>query len=368
MLAGCAGKLNPNTLASGLDDYPRSSSPGPEERHADLVAWLAAASRALGRVATALGDAEGAAPHQQREAALLRSLEDVHWDDVDGAYYDVGMHSELGAFRDLAVIRCASARDQHDGVDFAVAPEQLQQGGAGLCPSHHPRYLWPVGDGAGNILMRPTYVESDADRSVQFVRRVGVVNIFPLLLRLLPPDSPRLPRMLDLLADEDKLWSRHGMRSLGKIDRFYQRPNAPGCATSNRAPQCSSSSPSAYGLAAGTRRTGAGTCGCRSTTSPCSRCSTTPTARRRRPRQPSARRNSTPSCGTSAISFAAHVFAADAFGQLCRTNLLKTVLGSYHKTGFFWEQYDDRSGDGLRSHPFTGWTALVVNIMGERFD
>ena len=77
MLAGCAGKLNPNTLASGLDDYPRSSSPGPEERHADLVAWLAAASRALGRVATALGDAEGAAPHQQREAALLRSLEDV---------------------------------------------------------------------------------------------------------------------------------------------------------------------------------------------------------------------------------------------------------------------------------------------------
>ena len=76
----------------------------------------------------------------------------------------------------------------------------------------------------------------------------------------------------------------------------------------------------------------------------------------------------------SELRYLSHLFRctrlcfADALGIVCRTNLLKTVLGSYHKTGFFWEQYDDRSGDGLRSHPFTGWTALVVNIMGERFD
>jgi mannosyl-oligosaccharide glucosidase len=150
--------------------------------------------------------------------SLLQALDDVHWDDRDGAYYDVGMHSEQGAFRNLAVIRCASSRDQNDAIDEAVAPELLQQGARDLCPSHHPRFLWPVGDGAGNILTRPTYIESDADKSVQFVRRVGVVNIFPMLLRLLPEDSPRLPRMLDLLADKSKLWSAHGMRSLGKTD------------------------------------------------------------------------------------------------------------------------------------------------------
>ena len=167
------GKLNPNTLASGLDDYPRSSTPGPEERHADLVAWLAAASGALGRISTALGDAKGAAVHLEREASLLGALDDVHWDDRDGAYYDVGMHSEQGEFRDLAVIRCASAQNQNDGVDFAVAPELLQSGSRDLCPDHHPRFLWPVGDGAGNILTRPTYMES-SDKSVQFVKRASL--------------------------------------------------------------------------------------------------------------------------------------------------------------------------------------------------
>lgn len=58
--------------------------------------------------------------------------------------------------------------------------------------------------------------------------------------------------------------------------------------------------------------------------------------------------------------------AASAYRRL-RQNLLDTVLGQYHSTGFFWEQYDDRTGKGLRGHPFTGWTALVVNIMAEKY-
>jgi mannosyl-oligosaccharide glucosidase len=70
-------KLNPNTLASGLDDYPRSSSPGRDERHVDLISWLAAGSGALGRIASTLGDAEGAKTHFEREAALLQTLDTV---------------------------------------------------------------------------------------------------------------------------------------------------------------------------------------------------------------------------------------------------------------------------------------------------
>ena len=50
-----------------------------------------------------------------------------------------------------------------------------------------------------------------------------------------------------------------------------------------------------------------------------------------------------------------------------RRNVLSTVLGQYAETGHFWEQYDDSTGAGMRGHPFTGWTALVVNIMSEKY-
>lgn len=50
-----------------------------------------------------------------------------------------------------------------------------------------------------------------------------------------------------------------------------------------------------------------------------------------------------------------------------RSNLLKTVLGEYQRTGYIWEHYDDRTGQGMRGRPFTGWSALVVNIMVEQY-
>ncbi len=43
------------------------------------------------------------------------------------------------------------------------------------------------------------------------------------------------------------------------------------------------------------------------------------------------------------------------------------VLGEWARTGSLWEHYDDRTGRGLRSHPFTGWTALILNIMAEQY-
>ena len=50
-----------------------------------------------------------------------------------------------------------------------------------------------------------------------------------------------------------------------------------------------------------------------------------------------------------------------------RNNIINIITINYNKTGFFWEQYDDETGEGIRGHPFTGWTALVVNIIAEKY-
>lgn len=50
-----------------------------------------------------------------------------------------------------------------------------------------------------------------------------------------------------------------------------------------------------------------------------------------------------------------------------RHNILRNVVQQYHTTGYLWENYRDESGRGQGSHPFTGWTALVVLIAGETY-
>lgn len=49
----------------------------------------------------------------------------------------------------------------------------------------------------------------------------GYISLFPFLVGLLSPDDPKLGKTLDLIGDEEHLFSEHGLRSLSKQDEFY---------------------------------------------------------------------------------------------------------------------------------------------------
>ena len=55
-----------------------------------------------------------------------------------------------------------------------------------------------------------------------FVENVnGYANLFPLLLRLLPANSPRLGPMLKQIADPQEFWTPFGLRSISTLSPYY---------------------------------------------------------------------------------------------------------------------------------------------------
>lgn len=144
----------------------------------------------------------------------------------------------------------------------------------------------------------------------------GYLSLFPFLLGLLPPDSAHLGAILDMLRDPEHLWSPYGLRSLSASHpQFGQGENywkGPIWIQMNY-------------LAL--------------------RALYTTYAAQPGPHQQRAQ---------------------EIYGEL-RRNVVDNVHKEYERTGYVWEQYDALSGEGRRSHPFTGWTSLVTLIISEKY-
>lgn len=300
---------------------PRLSQvPSADEHHADLAAWMAFSNGVLARVARVAGDTRGRVAHEKAAAEIFGRLDDLHWSEAHGGYLDVGLHAANGRFETQVVVRCGSAdratiRDV--GVPHAALsdPNHFQKGGP--CPADAPVYMFPLGNGRGGYAQREVFAPS-APPALQHVAHLGYASVFPLALRLLPADSPRLGRLLALVSDRKTLWSPHGLRSLSKADRFYGKENAPGDAPYWRGAVWV---PINYLALRGLKHYGEA---------------------------------EGPYRGR----------AADLYEAL-RGNLVRTILAEWKRTGTLWEHYDDRTGNGMRSSPFTGWTALVLKVLAE---
>ena len=68
-----------------------------------------------------------------------------------------------------------------------------------------------------------TYCDATIDdyEENKLVCHKGYISLFPFLTGLMDKDHPKLGAILDLIGNEDELWSEHGLRSLSKSSEFY---------------------------------------------------------------------------------------------------------------------------------------------------
>ncbi|KAI7907127.1 glycoside hydrolase [Cokeromyces recurvatus] len=144
----------------------------------------------------------------------------------------------------------------------------------------------------------------------------GYISLFPMMLGLLPADSPKLGAILDIIEKEDELWSPYGLRSLSASDPYFGTGEDywRGPIWININYLTLQSLYKNYMHVSGPYQTR----------------------------------------------------AQNIYTKL-RSNIIRNVYKNYKKTGYVWEQYSEKDGKGLRSHPFTGWTSLVLLIMAEKY-
>jgi mannosyl-oligosaccharide glucosidase len=172
----------------------------------------------------------------------------------------------------------------------------------------------------------PTGVNTQKIRKVikepeyQFINSYSYVSLFPFLLQILEPNSENLGQILTDLRDPNLLWTNYGLRSLARSAPLYNKHN-----TEHDPPYWRGAiwinmnflavrALHHYGTVPGPHQS----------------------------------------------------IAKDLYKSL-RANIIKNMYKQYSQTGFVWEQYNDQTGRGSGTHPFTGWSSLVVLMMAEEY-
>ena len=265
-------ELNPKTLTSGLDDYPRSSSPSSDEIHLDLRCWMAFAAKVMYTISSKINH-QSVSMYKSLSETLHNNdlLNSLHWSNENQMYCDWGWNSLKVRLR-LNKEGQAKERRELIKANYSCIPE------------------------------------------------VGYVSLFPLLLNILDPDNPKLGKVLSDLRDPEQLWTPFGIRSLSKKSQYYNKYNTDVDPPYWRGPIWININFLAL----------------------------------------KALHKYSQLNGVHSLQ------AKQIYNEL-RSNLIENVFKEYFRTGFIWEQYDDITGHGKGSHPFTGWSALIVLIMAERY-
>ncbi|XP_058808158.1 uncharacterized protein LOC131673840 isoform X1 [Phymastichus coffea] len=177
-------ELNPKTLTSGLDDYPRASHPSQDERHVDLRCWMALAAKVMAIIADILHKPSHKYENTYEYLSDNRLLNELHWSPNTHSYSDYGLHTDK-------VI--------------------LQR------PNQPSRQIQHQQDKIRVVLEKP--VNRFVDSSF------GYVSLFPLILKVIDPSSIQLQMVLEDLKKPELLWTKYGLRSLAKNSPIYMKRN-----------------------------------------------------------------------------------------------------------------------------------------------
>lgn len=259
-------EVNPRTSSSGLDDFPRASHPNAKERHVDLRCWIAQATGVMSKIAKKIKEDwhEFETTHQTLIDNDL--LDRFHFSTAEGIYSDFGLHT------DKVILNRTSKTKVVGG--------------------------------------KPKFT---------FINSFGYVSLFPLMLKIVDPHSPRLFRILNDLKS-DLLWTNYGLRSLSKSSPFYRQFNTI--------------------------------------------------------KDPPYWRGSI-WINMNYLTLSALYYYGNRPGEYqnlslniyrkLRENIISNVIKQYYKHGYIYERYNDETGEGQGCYPFSGWSALIVAIMAEKY-
>eukprot|EP00249_Psilotum_nudum_P013497 c24364_g2_i3 orf=369-2918(-) len=177
-------ELNPKTLSSGLDDYPRASHPSSEERHIDLQSWMAFAASSMALISQLVGAESANYEATARELSNIKLLNKLYYDSDRGHYSDYGNHTE----------------------EVRLQWKILEDPQTG----HSIRQLVRV------VLQQPR---------LQFIPHFGYISLFPFIMKMIPASSPILGKHLEFIRDEKLLWTEYGLRSLATTSSMYMKFN-----------------------------------------------------------------------------------------------------------------------------------------------
>ncbi|KAE9974852.1 hypothetical protein EG328_003581 [Venturia inaequalis] len=145
----------------------------------------------------------------------------------------------------------------------------------------------------------------------------GYISLFPFMLGLLDPadDGNKIAKILATIGNKEELWSEHGIRSLSIADEAYGTDE-----NYWRSPVWINMNYLIVSRLVALAQD--------------------------------------PTAGSDNQKTATKLYTD------LRINLVETVYKSWKETGFAWEQYNPETGAGQRTQHFTGWTSMIVKILG----